>query len=89
MATMKRVSIKEAKDRFTAIARDVEGGERIVVTRNGKPILDLVPHQPRRGLDFDALRRWKKERGVSSVAGPMAADFDDELPEDFLNTPMR
>jgi antitoxin (DNA-binding transcriptional repressor) of toxin-antitoxin stability system len=85
---MKRVSIKEAKDRFTAIARDVEGGARITVTRNGKPILDLVPHQTRGGLDFDALRRWKKERGVASVAGPMAADFDNELPEDFLSTPM-
>lgn len=88
MATMKTVSIKEAKDRFTAIAREVEQGTRVIVTRNGKPVLDLVPHQPRKGLDFEALRQWKAQRGVTSIAGPMSADFDDELPEDFLSSPM-
>jgi prevent-host-death family protein len=29
-----------------AIIRRVEAGERFVVTRNGKPVADLVPHRP-------------------------------------------
>jgi len=42
---MPTVSMKEAKDRLTALARLVEKGETVVVTRNGKPVLDLVPHR--------------------------------------------
>ena len=38
---MRTVSMKEAKDRLTALARRVEKGEVITVTRNGKPVLDL------------------------------------------------
>ena len=40
---MTTVSIKEAKDKLTALARRVEKGETVTVTRNGKPVFDLVP----------------------------------------------
>ncbi len=43
---MTTVSIRDAKNRLTALARQVERGETIVVTRNGQPIFDLVPHRP-------------------------------------------
>ena len=39
---MTTVSIKDAKNRLTELARLVEKGERIVVTRNGKPAARLV-----------------------------------------------
>jgi antitoxin (DNA-binding transcriptional repressor) of toxin-antitoxin stability system len=84
------VSIKDAKNRLSELVRAVEEGERVVVTRRGEPVAEMGPPKPRRaGLDFEALRRWKLERGVASVAGPMSPDFDDELPEDFLSTPLR
>ena len=78
------VSIKKAKDRLTALARLVEKGETVVVTRNGKPILDLVPHRPRGGLQMDAIEAFKRKYGLDSVFGPVAEDFDEPLPEDFL-----
>jgi prevent-host-death family protein len=40
---MKTVTIREAKNRLTELAREFEAGETIVVTRNGRPVLDLVP----------------------------------------------
>lgn len=87
---MKHVSIREAKDRLPAIVREAEGGERIVITRNGKPVADVVPHQKKKGgLDFEALERWKKERGITRIVGDIPEDFDDPLPEDFLITPLR
>jgi prevent-host-death family protein len=46
------VSIKEAKNRLTALARLVEKGQTVVVTRNGKPIFDLVPHRSKGGLTW-------------------------------------
>lgn len=87
---MKHVSIKVAKDRLPAMVRDAEKGERIVITRNGRPAADLVPHQKRKGgIDFEALDRWKKEHGYTQVVGPIPDDFDDPLPEDFLIAPIR
>jgi prevent-host-death family protein len=85
---MKHVSVKQAKDTLPALLREVEGGERIVITRNGKPVADVVPHQERRGgTNWEALERWKKELGVETLVTYIAPDFDDPLPEDFLSTP--
>lgn len=42
---MKTVSIRDAKSHLHSLAREVEGGETIVVTRRGKPVLDLAPHR--------------------------------------------
>lgn len=86
---MKHVSIKEAKDRLPALTRRAEAGERIVITRNGKAVAELGPLSRKRGLDFEALDRWKKERGIDRVFGEVPPDFDDALPEDFLITPIR
>jgi antitoxin (DNA-binding transcriptional repressor) of toxin-antitoxin stability system len=51
---MKTVSISETENRLTERAREVEAGETIVVTRNGRQVLDLVPHRERGGLNFAA-----------------------------------
>jgi prevent-host-death family protein len=47
------------KNRLTELARAVEAGETIVVARHGRPIFDLVPHQPRKDdpLPEDVLLR--------------------------------
>lgn len=84
---MKHVSIKEAKDHLPALVRAAEQGERVVITRNGKPVAEVIRHQKTGGIDFEALRAWKKRKGYTRVAGPIPEDFDDPLPEDFLITP--
>jgi prevent-host-death family protein len=85
---MKTVSIRDAKNRLTELARSVESGETIVVTRNGRPILDLVPHKPQRGLRLEALAEFKKWNGIKRRVTSMPDDFDDPLPEDVLLTPL-
>ena len=85
---MKHVPIKVAKDQLTQLAREAEAGAHIVITRNGRPVAELGPVRKRGGIDFDALRKWKEERGYTFVAGPLPDDFDDPLPEDFLITPI-
>lgn len=37
----------EAKTRLAELLRRVESGERIRITRNGRPVADLVPADPR------------------------------------------
>ncbi|MSP03024.1 MAG: type II toxin-antitoxin system Phd/YefM family antitoxin [Acetobacteraceae bacterium] len=81
---MGTVSIRDAKNRLTELARQVERGETIVVTRNGRPIFDLVPHQAHRGLRLEAIDAFKERHGIASIVTAIAADFDDPLPEDFL-----
>ncbi len=85
---MTTVSIKDAKNRLTALARLVEKGETVTVTRNGQPILDLVPHKKRAGLDLDAGREFLRSRGVDKLVSYIADDFDEPLPEDFLLRPL-
>jgi prevent-host-death family protein len=85
---MRTVSIRDAKNRLTELARTVENGETIVVTRNGRPVLDLVPHKPHLGLRLDALTEFKKRNGIKRTVTSIPADFDEPLPEDVLLKPL-
>jgi len=43
---MKRVvNVHEAKTRLSALMAAVEAGERVVIARDGKPAVELVPHR--------------------------------------------
>jgi prevent-host-death family protein len=85
---MKTVSIREAKNRLTELAREVERGETIVVTRNGSPVFELAPHRPRKGLRLEAIDEFKRKHGISSIVSFIADDFDEPLAEDFLLRPL-
>jgi len=84
---MRTVSIREAKNRLTELAREVERGETIVVTRNGSPVFELAPHRPRKGLRLEAIEEFKRKHGIEAIVAFIADDFDDPLPEDFLLRP--
>ena len=86
-AAMDTITIEEAETRLAELARRVEQGETIVVTRAGKPVLDLVPHKRKGGIDWEGLARFKQERGIDRIVTYISPDFDDPLPEDFLITP--
>ena len=85
---MRTVSIRDAKNRLTELARIVEDGETIVVTRNGRPVLDLVAHKPQRGLQLAAIAEFKRKNGIKQLVTSMPANFDDPLPEDVLLKPL-
>lgn len=40
------VPMKDARNRFTELARAVEDGQRVTVTVHGRPVVDVVPHDP-------------------------------------------
>lgn len=85
---MATVSMKDAKNRLTELARLVEGGETVIVTRNGRPVMDLVPHKRKGGLDLAAGEAFMRERGIKEWFTSVSDDFDDPLPEDFLLKPL-
>jgi prevent-host-death family protein len=51
------VSIADARNRLTQLIRAVEGGESVVITRNGKPVAQLTTPPPkRRKVRFGSMR---------------------------------
>ena len=84
---MKTVSIREAKNRLTELAREVERGETIIVTRNGSEVFELTPHRPRKGLRLEAIDEFKRRHSVDTIVEFIADDFDEPLPRDFLSGP--
>jgi antitoxin (DNA-binding transcriptional repressor) of toxin-antitoxin stability system len=85
---MAQISLKQAKDQFAEIVRRAEAGETIIVTRHGKPAVEISRPKKKGGIDWEAGERWGKERGIKEMFTYVAPDFDDPLPEDFLLRPL-
>jgi antitoxin (DNA-binding transcriptional repressor) of toxin-antitoxin stability system len=87
---MDSVTLQDARERLEELAARVAAGERVVVTKDGKPVFEMTaPEPPRRGgFDQEALDRFKAERGIDRIFTWIAPDFDDPLPEDFLLRPL-
>ncbi len=65
----------------------------MTVTRDGKPVLDLVPHAgapktKKGGIDWGAGQAYLRSRGIENAVPYIAENFDDPLPEDFLLKPL-
>jgi prevent-host-death family protein len=51
------VSVAEARSRLSELLRSVENGENVVITRNGRPVAQLVPASSRkRAVRFGTMR---------------------------------
>ncbi len=70
---MRTVNLYEAKTHLSQLVSAATRGERVVIARNGTPLVELVPLRPHRRSDAFGI-----DRGVVS----MAPDFD-ETPQDF------
>jgi prevent-host-death family protein len=59
---VKQVNVYEARGQFSKLLEEVEAGEEIVIARNGRPIVRLLPvEQPKR-----VLGRWKGQTPLLS-----------------------
>ena len=68
MGVVRKVGAFEAKTKLSELLDRVERGEEIIITRRGKPVARLVPHEPRRDEEeirkaIEDIRRLRK--GVS------------------------
>jgi antitoxin (DNA-binding transcriptional repressor) of toxin-antitoxin stability system len=69
---MVKVNMHEAKTRLSQLVELAENGERVVLARDGVPVVELVPCRPEL-----AERRGGQWQGGARIA----ADFDAPLPE--------
>ena len=78
---MREVGVLEAKTHLSALLKSVELGERITITRRGKPVARLMPVSPVSGSDrseqvcrMNKLRaRIAKKRGSFSAIEILSA----------------
>jgi prevent-host-death family protein len=71
------LSIREAKARFAEAAAAASRGERVVVTRHGRPFIELIPAQRPGGMDFEKAAIVRHALGLAGVKVRLPADFDD------------
>jgi prevent-host-death family protein len=51
----KTVNVHEAKTHLSRLLEDVANGETVIIAKAGKPVAELVPHHPRRGIVLGGL----------------------------------
>ncbi len=71
------LSIREAKARFAAAAAAAARGERVVVTKHGRPFIELVPALKASGMDFEKAVVVRRELGLDGLKVTLPPDFDD------------
>jgi prevent-host-death family protein len=67
-----QVNVQEAKTRLSQILALAEGGEDVIIARDGTPVVRLVPVGP------------PPPRPVGFVTGSVPDSFFDPLPDDEL-----
>lgn len=72
------LSMHEAKARFAeAAAAAVARGERAVVTKHGRPFIELVPAQTASGMDFERAAAVRRELGLDGLKVSLPSNLDD------------
>lgn len=61
------VASRELRNDTAGLLRRVEEGERIVITRRGKPVADLIPHR-------EEQSRWLAPDEVIEIVTKFSAD---------------
>ncbi|MET0179909.1 MAG: type II toxin-antitoxin system prevent-host-death family antitoxin [Novosphingobium sp.] len=71
------LSIREAKARFSEAAAAAARGERVVVTKNGTPFIEMVLARKRGGIDWAKAKEVARELGLDSADFELPPGFDD------------
>ncbi len=71
---MVTVTIRELRNHGGDVVDRVAAGERVIVTRSGKPVAELRPLRSKALTSTELLRRWRRLRPVDPIR--LRADLD-------------
>ncbi len=71
------LSIREAKARFAEAAAAAASGVRVVVTKHGRPFIELVAARRASGMDFERAATVRHELGLDGLTVDVPSNFDD------------
>ena len=68
-------ALREAKARFSEPVAAAEKGERVVITKHGKPALELVRCRGRGEIDFEKLAATRRRLGIEYASPEEMAEW--------------
>jgi prevent-host-death family protein len=71
------LSMREAKARFAEAAAAAARGECVVVTKHGRPFVELVSAQKALGMDFEKAAIIRCGLGLDGLKVSLSPNFDD------------
>ena len=71
------MSVREIKAHFEEAATAAARGERVVVTKHGRPFVELIAAQGASGMDFAEAERVRRELGLDGLTVTVPTEFDE------------
>lgn len=82
------MSVREARAGFAAALAAAERGERVTITKNGKPVAELGPlaeSKRRKPLDWDELDRLQVQLGIPTPSPEVASYWEKHFDSEEFN----
>ncbi len=71
------VSVRAAKAHLSELIAATFNGERVIITRHGRPVADLLHCDRRGGIDFDRLEATRRRLGIEGEGDGWPEKFND------------
>ena len=65
-------ALRDAKAQLSKLVRDAQNGERVVITKHGEPVVELVRCHGSGGIDFDKLEADRRRLGIEEASAEEA-----------------
>lgn len=72
-----KFSVREAKANFAHATNAAANGEKVVITKHGKPFVELIPAQQKGNIDWEKLDRIIAEKGLDQDDYAWPDEFND------------
>lgn len=71
------VAVRDAKARLSELIAAAQAGERVVITKNGVPAVEIVRLCRQGGIDFEKLDAARARLGLKGDGPGWPPEFDD------------
>ncbi len=71
------MALRDAKARLSELVAEACRGERVVITKYGRPVVELVRCERRGGINFDKLEEDRRRLGLIGDGEGWPKEFDD------------
>ncbi|MXX78288.1 MAG: type II toxin-antitoxin system prevent-host-death family antitoxin [Gemmatimonadales bacterium] len=71
------LAIREAKARLSELVAAARSGERVIITKHGRPAVELVRCDHGGGIDFEKLEAARRRLGMEGDREPWPSEYDD------------
>ncbi len=70
------VAVRDAKARLSELIAAAQSGERVIITKNGQPAVEIVQVRRKRGIDYKRLEAARARLGLQDDSRGWPAEFD-------------